>query len=59
MIDETVNIYVNLLGRSGYHVNTVTTKKTVLNNFTAYLNENSITDLKEIDITVIENFLSN
>jgi integrase/recombinase XerD len=56
MIDEAVNIYVNLLGRSGYHVNTVSTKKTVLTNFTVYLNENNIKDLKEIDITVIEKF---
>lgn len=56
MIDKAVKTYLNLLNKSGYGVNTVSQKKTILNNFIAYLNENGITELKDIYGTVVENF---
>ena len=51
-----IKIYLNLLDKNGYHINTVSSKRTILNNFIAYLNENSITELKDIYGIVVENF---
>jgi len=58
MIDEIVSKYLNYIENRGYAKSTVVVKKIVFKNFVSYLNENSITDLKEIDIMVIEKFLA-
>lgn len=55
-LNETITTYLNLLSKSGYTSYTVIMHKTTLNSFANYLNENSINDFNDVDITLIEKY---